>query len=291
MIGEWLGVCACKTQILHHPQIRYRAILQGPRGGKKLMPHHTHANHRNQSLFREPVGESVGEFGAAEALIKNPCSSGNVLVLILLAILLFAALGYAVSNSIQNSGSGTVESEKSKVTSADLQQFPSIIAQAITRLTISRNLTLEDLSFAHDGSLAYGTFGTQPTREVFNPQGGAVPYQLPPAGLNDGSEWIFNGALELEDMGTTAGDATSSDLLALLPGVSLASCRMINSGGNINALTTPPSLTLAGETTPFTGSFTYADTISDAALNGRTAGCYFSTALNKYVYVHVLASR
>lgn len=246
-------------------------------GAKNLMSQlthdHTHANPRNQSL------------------IRGNGSSGNALLLILLAVVLFAALSYAVSNSMQNSGSGAVEGEKSKVTSADLQQFPSVIAQAITRMTISKNLTLEDLSFAHDGSVTYGTFGTQPTREVFNPQGGAVPYQLPPAGLNDGSEWIFTGALELEDVGTTAGDATSSDLLALLPGVSLASCRMINSGGNINMLTTPPSLTLAGESTPFTGSFTYADTISDAALNGRTSGCYFSTALNKYVYVHVLASR
>lgn len=233
--------------------------------------------HKSQKLGRN--------FASVESM------AGNALFLILIAVMLFAALAYAVSNSLHNGGEGSTEGEKNKVNSANVQQFPSVIAQTITRMTISKTVTLDILSFAHAGSTTYGTFGSDPTHEIFNPQGGGVPYQMPEKGINDGSDWIFTGALEVEGIGSTVGDMTSSDLLALLPGVSLATCRNINSDGSINNLATPPTLTLAGESTAYTGTFSYADTISDASLASKNSGCYFSATLNKYVYYHVLAPR
>ena len=214
---------------------------------------------------------------------------GNVLFLILIAVALFAALSYAISQTMRQ-GSGGVSEEKDHVKSIYVHQFPTSIRQAILRIKLSDHLADTDISFAHPGTVAYGVFGTAPQKEVFHPQGGAIPYQSIPAGVNDGSDWIFNGSLEIDGIGSTDGTGTGSDLVAFLPGISLDTCRYINKGFS-GSLTTPVDIAVAGETTVFTGTFSYAATISDPALNGKAAFCYRSTTLNKYVYYEVLIER
>jgi hypothetical protein len=214
---------------------------------------------------------------------------GNVLFLILIAVALFAALSYAISQTMRQ-GSGGVSEEKNRVESVYIHQFPTSVRQAIVRVKLSHELTNTDISFAHPGTVAYGVFGTAPEKEVFHPQGGAIPYQAVPAGVNDGSDWIFNGSLEIDGIGSTDGTGAGSDLVAFLPGISLDTCRYVNKGFS-GSLATPVNITVAGETTVFTGAFSYAATISDPALNGKAAFCYRSTTLNKYVYYEVLIER
>ncbi len=221
---------------------------------------------------------------------QSNSQSGNVLFLILIAVALFAALSFAVGQSMRSGGGTGAAEETSRINGAYLHQFPTSIRQAILRMEVSKSLTAEDISFAHPGTTDYGTFGTTPEQEVFHPLGGATPYQLPPTNLNDGSEWIFNGDLEVKDLGKTNGDSGSTELIALLPGVKLEVCKYLNYGVS-NSLQTPPSLTLTGETNKFTGAFGYASTLTDAALDGKDAYCYYSTALGKYVYYQVLEQR
>ncbi len=217
--------------------------------------------------------------------------SGNVLFLILIAVVLFAALSYAVSQTMRSSGSSGTAQESGKIDSAYLLQFPTSVRQAIVRMKLARSYTNEDISFVHPGDTTYGTFGTNPTKEVFHPQGGAVVYQAPPAQINDGTQWVFNGDIEINGQGTTAGTSSSSDLVAFLPGVRQDVCRYLNQGFDGGTPTTPPTVTVAGETTPFTGTFGYTSTISNAALDGKDSYCYYSGTLGKYVYYQVLISR
>lgn len=217
--------------------------------------------------------------------------AGNVLFLILIAVALFAALSFAVSQSMRQGGNKGTAEEQARVNSVYIHQFPTSIRQAILRMRISNELTQDQIIFAHPGDVTYGVFGTSPEREVFHPQGGAVPYQAPPAGINDGSDWIFNGSLEVQDVGTTPGTLDGADLIALLPGISLEICTYLNKGFAGGGAGTPVTLTVAGENTPFTGAFSYSDTISDPALNGKDAFCYYSQNLGKYVYYHVLIER
>jgi hypothetical protein len=222
---------------------------------------------------------------------NNSLSSqkGNILFLILIAVALFAALSYAVSQTMRQ-GSGGVSEEKTRVETVYIHQFPTSVRQAIVRVKLSHKLTDTEISFAHPETVAYGVFGTDPEKEVFHPQGGKIPYQTVPVGLNDGSDWIFNGSLEIDGVGSTDGTGAGSDLVAFLPGISLDVCRYINKELS-GSLTTPVNITVAGETTVFTGTFSYAATISDPALNGKAAFCYRSTTLNKYVYYEVLIER
>ncbi|MCB1551235.1 MAG: hypothetical protein KDJ26_04450 [Alphaproteobacteria bacterium] len=216
--------------------------------------------------------------------------SGNVLFIILIAVALLAALSYAVSQSTRSGGNAGTTEEKSRINGAYLHQFPTSIRQAIIRMKLSKSLAAENISFAHPSTNDYGIFGTTPENEVFNPQGGAVPYQSPPDQINDGTEWIFNGDIEINSIGTTDGTSNATDLLAILPGVSLDICKYLNFGVS-DTLQTPPSITVAGEENKFTGTFGYAGTISNVALDGKDAYCYYSNNLGKYVYYQVLQER
>jgi hypothetical protein len=216
---------------------------------------------------------------------------GNILFIILIAVALFAALSFAISQSTGQSGQ-SASRETSQINSAYLHQYPVSIRQAIVRMRLSQNLTIDQISFANLIDTTYGTFATNPAREVFHPQGGGVVYQAPPEGINDGSNWIFNGSIEVENVGSTSGNANSAELIAFLPGVNEEICRAANRGyDGAQTSSPPPSVTVAGENTAFTGTFAYNGTISDPDLDGKDAYCYFSTTLGQFVYYHVLVER
>ena len=71
---------------------------------------------------------------------------GNVLFLILIAVALFAALSYAVTQS-SRSGGGDAGSETSLVDSAQVTQYPAAVRTAIIRQIVSKNITASQLEF------------------------------------------------------------------------------------------------------------------------------------------------
>lgn len=216
--------------------------------------------------------------------------AGNVLFLILIAVVLFGALSFAISKTMTGGSPSDISTEKNRINSAYLHQFPTEMRKTILRMKVRHSIPAESISFAHPGTADYGIFGTTPENELFHPQGGDIPYQHPPAEINGGSEWIFNGNLEVDGIGKTGATANSSDLLAILTGIRQDICEQINHGLS-GTIETPPSLTISGETDKFTGTFGYTGTISDPAINGKDAYCYFSTTLNQYVYFYVLDQR
>ena len=69
-----------------------------------------------------------------------------MLFLILIAVALFAALSYAVTQS-SRSGSGDANSEKSLVSGAEVTQYPAGVRTAIVRMVISNNISVDQLYF------------------------------------------------------------------------------------------------------------------------------------------------
>ena len=71
-------------------------------------------------------------------MIENKRSGerGNVLFLILIAVALFAALSYAVTQSTR-SGSGDASGETNLISSAQLTQYPAGIRTSIVRMIIA----------------------------------------------------------------------------------------------------------------------------------------------------------
>ena len=80
---------------------------------------------------------------------KYKYEQGNVLFLILIAVVLFAALSYAVTKSTQGGGKG-VNEEKMRTAAAGIQQYVADMRSAVQRLMVSNGCTIENLDWRNN---------------------------------------------------------------------------------------------------------------------------------------------
>jgi hypothetical protein len=152
--------------------------------------------------------------------------SGNVLFLILIAVILFAALSYAVTGTIgqPNDKSSSID----VIGSAEITQYPTQLRISIMDMMLD-GVDEYDLEFntpSDFASLSRDQVG------VFHPAGGGAPYQhAGPNVMSSGAQgkWYFNAEFEIQFIGISdSGDAGGNDIIAFLPGVKESVCRKIN---------------------------------------------------------------
>ena len=233
--------------------------------------------------------------------------SGNVLFLILIAVALFAALSYAVTQSTRTGGGGG-DSETALITSAQLTQYPASVRTAVVRMIIG-GTNVGDLEFNSPSNFVNLL---NPTVGVFHPEGGGATYTLAPGdmmsvtGGNTTGAWVFNAENQIELLGTTNAGGTpttsSAEVIAFLPGISVTLCNRINKELGLPA--TPPTETGIDMTTQMVntsantaGHVDICDggcggTIGEdvTSLDGRPFGCIEQPA-GTYNYYHVLVER
>ncbi len=225
---------------------------------------------------------------------------GNVLFLILIAVALFAALSYAVTQSTR-SGGGDASGETNKINSAQLTQYPAGVRSSVVRMVIG-SVPVESLSFNIPSD--FSNLGSHLAWGVFHPDGGGATYVNAPGELMESGTvgtWHFNAENQINLIGTTnAGGPTSAtaDIIAFLPGVSEAVCGKINQ--ELGLPTTPPAETDADTTTDMvatggtahgigaTGG-TIGNTGGAHALNSQPFGCFDDSGT--FTYYHVLIER
>ncbi len=111
--------------------------------------------------------------------------NGNALFLILIAVALFAALSYAVTQS--GRGGGSIDREQIAIDAASAIQFASSVEQQITKNSLLRTydqLLFDDGAFNASGT-TYPPDGTTPTGSsigIFNQEVGLTPI-VPPENL------------------------------------------------------------------------------------------------------------
>lgn len=179
---------------------------------------------------------------------------GNALFLILIAVALFAALSYAITQS--GRGGGTITKEKNKLLAAQLVQTMGEIEQGYNKMIL---LGATPPSIAHESMFStggdnpgwgsangYGDFCSTGTDCLFSPDGGGVAVPSIPLevvssnhyGLGHfGEATGFNGiAVENEpyvvnsvDVGTSA-----ADLEVIMPDITRDICVEINKGLGLN---------------------------------------------------------
>lgn len=247
--------------------------------------------------------------------------SGNVLFLILIAVALFAALSYAVTQS-SRSGSSDASSERGVISSAQITQYPAAIRTSVLRMIIG-GVGADELYFNAPADFGAGnpiddTDGdtTDENRSVFHPSGGGAPYNLAaPEVMADGAQgdWIFSADYQINLIGATNGTGAANDVIAFLPGISRSVCRQLNEQLGIGNTTDadgdavpdgPVVANLpvaANNMTEANSGFPAApvDTIGDAGspdFSGQPFGCYDgdltdATSTSPYVYYHVLVER
>ena len=244
--------------------------------------------------------------------------SGNVLFLILIAVALFAALSYAVTQSTR-SGGGSTEREQALLGSSAMTQYPTALRTSVIRMILS-GVGAEQILFNAPSNSFGGETNTDAL--VFHPQGGGAVYQLGQSDVLDVGAtgvWHFNAQWEVPNIGLDG--AAGADVIAFLPDVSNAVCVRVNEelGVNLTGCTQTttgiPDLATAEAGGNFTVEAQQMMTVEfDAvtgqatggipntapntlqgqgctAFSGQASGCVFDDDTNRNVYYSVLLER
>ncbi len=149
---------------------------------------------------------------------------GNMLFIILLAIVLIGVLTAAIQRTNRPEGAN-IDKETLTIRASEVQRTASELERAV--LFIMQNGKSEsDIRFAHpDAPSDYGDLNadSDPSDQVFHRLGGAANYPAPPKDVNDGSKWEFYGGTSLPGVGSD-----KADLIAVLPRITQQFCDKLN---------------------------------------------------------------
>jgi len=230
---------------------------------------------------------------------KTNTQSGSILVYVLLAVVLFAALSYAVSQMMRG-GTNSVGAEKHAILMDGTLSYARNVKQAIQAIRISNSCAESEVSFEgspFDGSDTDYVNASAPidfSCHVFHPQGGGLGKENPDSEVSS-NEYIFTGELGV----TGLGSDSNSELSMVLRGLTLAQCAIINEKIGLEAPQTDSSSSANFFTDAFTGSYALSGDLGtgigtgNAVYDGRSAGCFHENNVTsgEYFFYQVLWPR
>lgn len=239
-------------------------------------------------------------------LMDRETERGNVLFLILIAVALFAALSYAVTQSTR-SGSGTADKEKSLLSGASMTQYPTSLRTSIIRMVLGGS----DVTEIYFDTPAGFSGMSDLSKAIFHPTGGGAVYQQAPGDLmTSGSQgqWYFNARWDIPQIGIDG--AGGNDLIAFLPGIGQNICRGINTEFSVPFVPAcdstdsvipdlDPSTTesnirysfVEGDSFPLTDQQDIDNTGCAGIFAGQPSACFFDSDNDEYVFYSVLLER
>jgi hypothetical protein len=230
---------------------------------------------------------------------SNNSQNGNVLFYILIAVVLLAALSFAVMQSGRGNISAVTE-EKARMLATEIIEFSNTMANATAQLRL-RGVRDTELCFDHTG---WGVANypnpscSDPATKIFDLKGGGVTWTNASALAMDVTAtpdnlWHIYGNNAVEDIGTTCNSDSCADLILVTDELRQDICIQINQLLKVdNPLDEPPVDTQI-DATRFIGTYTYAQTLGDevTALKGKTGACFENTTTGKYTFYKVLVAR
>lgn len=172
---------------------------------------------------------------------RRRSEKGNILFLILLAVVLFAALSYAVTQSLRGGGQNA-NSEKNLVKSATITQYPVGVRAAILRMIVGGT---SPTSIWFDPPSVFADFSNvtaDQALEVFHPSGGGAVFALIPsdalATASSSARWYFNSDFEVPGIGTSTAGEAGNDLIAFADNMDATLCAKINSELGVGSVPT-----------------------------------------------------
>lgn len=224
---------------------------------------------------------------------KTNAESGNILLMILLAIVLIGGLTVVM----QGGGDYTaaLDRETLDIKISEAQRFASEVERGVN--IILRNGKSEvDIRFSHpDADPRYGDISQDldTSDQVFDKSGGAASYKPAPKGVNDGGKWQFIGTTAMPEVGTNA-----AELMAVLPNVNEAFCKTVNKVIGYQPDVEPADTGICfytDGTDRFSDDFQFSvepDTVNEESFTHRpsTQGCVQCSDGSRH-YFYVLLSR
>lgn len=219
---------------------------------------------------------------------------GNVLFLILIAVALFAALAYVMSQSMRAGGSGD-QNEAWMVQSSQITQYPVSVANSIQKMIIA-NTDVQAIEF--NPPAAFDDL-SNPKLGVFHPDGGAATYASAGIEAMEGGvqgTWYFNADFEIVGVGAdAANNFEGNDIIAFLPGITNGVCDQVNKRFGITGDIDAAAGIAAAATAMMDNDYSIPSTeqilggADTPALKGKAFGCVKSNGQN--IYYHTIMAR
>lgn len=240
-------------------------------------------------------------------------NSGNVLFIILIAVMLFGALSFVVTKTSKTSGDSGVTKEQAKLAASELLSYGQAVERAVTRI-LSRGTSEQNLDFNNAAWLTNGgaavtstlTYNcTSDSCRVFNAAGGgatalAFPqYGVPSTVAAHSTSTSVPQPGHARIMGVIVQGVGSAlpDIVLLVSYLYPSVCSGINTALGIanDADGTPPLDDFATTVAYTAGSVaTTTGIIGDVATQfvGKTAGCVrYSSSAGETHFYQVLVAR
>ncbi len=217
--------------------------------------------------------------------------AGNALFLILIAVALFAALSYAVTQS--GRGGGSIDREQLSLEASQLLQYTSSVERAIERIRITGGHGKLEVDFVNPGT--DNTLCSEDTCEVFNDAFYGVEY-IPPREAwlipdNSDPRWGGYRAISTDLDGIGADDEL--DVLLIINFMNEEMCREVNRLMGVTPANTAPPVAQLGINTFgwFQGGSGGGNELRDAGnvLDGHYIGCYeASGGGGNFIFYHTV---
>jgi hypothetical protein len=263
-------------------------------------------------ILREPQSsEGYHEISRYAQDDRKKSQSGNAVIIVLVAIALFAALAYTFTRGAQT-GQGNISAGQARIGAQEILSYSSLIERRIANL-LSKGCSEQMLSFANtlyrlqNNTLIFaaGHNANAPSDfscDLFATNGGNIqpvifePYvnrsiTLTPTMIRHGHvNFVMSRAAGV-------GNAAQAELLLAIPYVPQNLCLEINKQLGVPATAggLPPTANAFGFTTYSNGTFVNTDTIpdTDSLLSGRLAYCVRQTAsaTNDNIFFQVIHAR
>lgn len=216
---------------------------------------------------------------------RRRAEAGNILVIVLLAVVLFAALMFTFSRSARQGGDNLSDRKVDLIVTSILSDAQKM-ENTLNRLTM-KGCSQQEVSFEdpmwppafilqsfnpYYYSATYNNLSAPGDKHchVFDPAGGGLSWIPPVPDANDGTPWIYSGAMRIQGMGPDfTAQEKNQELIMYLPFLHKSVCEAINK--KLHGTTTIPSVWITSM-----GGFDKYWTYTGVDTGGWTSGCWTS---------------
>jgi len=229
---------------------------------------------------------------------------GNILFLILLAVVLFAALAYAVTQSMRGGGQDATK-EQGQSYAAELIQYGAMLQNTINRLMLVNDCKDTQLSFENTLVTSYVNSSAPAKCKIFDPAGGGMSFKAIPARYLDTSysaayDYGYGGVFDQQSityvgLSDANGTGVGKDLVMFIPYVTANLCLEFNKMLGKTTIPDMSAVRLAdlGDSRHFKGTFFSTGGYQFNAAIEPNAGCvkagFGTTMYPNVIYLLLLA--
>lgn len=221
-------------------------------------------------------------------ILYRSTEDGNALVYVLIAIVLFAALGFTLSRNMSGSNTNEVDAARADLYAVELIAYTAQVKSILDQMSFT-GTQISNLDFTKPGEAGFNT--APHIHKVFHPQGGGLTStNLPPRIIKEKSTnpeagWYLGLFNNVE---WTRG--TGTDVILTAHQISKAVCRAIND--KITHSTTIP--VLSGDLEDYlvdTGTNNEFTTGACADCEGYVALCISNNSADTYSFYSIILDR